>query len=89
VQQMFFLQIPFYSLGLLYVRMLSSLKGNRFVMWGALLGFFINVLMNLVLMRVMGVAGLALSTSVVYIFTCLFNGSMLLRCLRKAEGVQG
>jgi putative peptidoglycan lipid II flippase len=86
VQQMFFLQIPFYSLSLLYVRMISSLKGNRIVMWGAFFGFCVNIAMNFVLMRVMGVAGLALSTSLVYLFMCLFTAVMLLRCLRRAEG---
>ncbi len=85
VQQMFFLQIPFYSLSLLYVRMISSLKGNRIVMWGALLGFCLNVILNLVLMRGMGVAGLALSTSLVYLFMTLFMAVMLVQCLRKAE----
>jgi len=85
VQQMYFLQIPFNSLSLLYVRMISSLKGNGIVMWGALLGFCMNVLLNFALMRVMGVAGLALSTSLVYLFMVLYTAIMLLRCLRKAE----
>ncbi len=86
VQQMFFLQIPFHSLSLLYVRMISSLKGNRIVMWGAALGFCVNVLLNLILMRVMGVAGLALSTSLVYLFMVVYTAIMLGRCLKRAEG---
>lgn len=85
VQQMYFLQVPFNSLSLLYVRMISSLKGNRIVMWGALLGFCVNVILNLVLMRVMGVAGLALSTSLVYLFMVCYTGIMLARCLERAK----
>jgi len=88
VQQMYFLQIPFNSLSLLYVRMISSLKGNGIVMWGALFGFCINVLLNFALMRVMGVAGLALSTSLVYLFMVVYTAVMLVRCLGKAEELQ-
>jgi len=86
VQQMFLIQIPFHSLSLLYVRMISSLKGNHLVMWGAALGFCVNLLLDLVLIRPMGVAGLALSTSMVYLFMVFYTAIMLRRCLKKAEG---
>jgi len=85
VQQMFFLQIPFYSLSLLYVRMISSLKGNRIVMAGAFAGFCLNVGLNLCLMKPMGVAGIALSTSFVYLFMTLAMGGMLWRKLAQVE----
>ncbi len=88
VQQMLLLQIPFYSLSLLYVRMLSSMKGNRVVMLGALTGFCVNVLLNFCLMGPMGVAGLALSTSLVYLFMTVAMGTALRRRLAQAEAEQ-
>lgn len=86
VQQMYLLQIPFHSLSLLYVRMVSSLKGNHLVMWGAALGFCVNLALDFALIGPMGVAGLALSTSLVYVFMVGYTGIILRRCLKKAEG---
>jgi putative peptidoglycan lipid II flippase len=87
VQAMYALQLPFYSLGILFVRLLSALRGNHILMWGTVISFIINLALDLTLLRVCGIAGIALSTSLVYVASCAFLGLMLRRRLRAvAEG---
>ena len=89
VQAMLLLQIPFYTLGVLFVRLISSLQANQILMWGTAISFVVNITMNYVLMQVFGVAGIALSTTLVYIVSCAFLLTMLLRKLRAVERQAG
>lgn len=66
IQTYYLLQLPFYLLGLIGVRMLSVLGHNRDIALIATLNFFANIALNLVLMRWLGVAGIAMATSIVY-----------------------
>jgi putative peptidoglycan lipid II flippase len=66
VQTMFLVQVPFYSVSILLVRLISSLQANRILLLGTLISVGLNILLNLVLASMMGVAGIALSTSIVY-----------------------
>ena len=66
IQTYYLLQLPFYLLGLIGVRMLSALGRNRDIALIASLNFFANIALNLLFMRWLGVAGIALATSVVY-----------------------
>jgi len=77
IQSMFLLQLPFYTLTILFVRMISSLQANRVLMWGTAISFVVNITFNYVLMQFMGVAGIALSTSIVYAVLCVFLGAVL------------
>jgi putative peptidoglycan lipid II flippase len=63
------LQIPFYLLCILGLRVVSALKRNAVLTGIAAFTTTLNVVLNLLLMRVYGVAGIALSTSIVY-FVC-------------------
>jgi putative peptidoglycan lipid II flippase len=72
VQTMYALQIPFAAAGLLYVRMLTALRRNALVMISAGIGLALDVVLNLVCMKYMGVAGIALSTSLFYAASLLF-----------------
>lgn len=63
VQAMSCLQVPFLAAGLLYTRLLSAMKRNDVVMWVGCLNLFLDVIYNIVFMKLMGVAGIALSTS--------------------------
>lgn len=60
------LQAPFHVAGILKVRMISALKANHFLIFGNILSLSLNVSLNYVLMQKMGVAGIALSTSIVF-----------------------
>lgn len=82
IQSMYMLQLPFYTLGILFVRMISSLQVNHVLVWNTILGFTVNIVLDYVLMQVMGVAGIALSTSLMYAVACTFLGVMLYRKLR-------
>jgi putative peptidoglycan lipid II flippase len=83
VQRMYLLQVPFYSLGILFVRLISSLQANHVLMWGTVISFIVNITLDYVFMRVMGVAGIALSTSVVYLLSCGFLALMLHKKMRE------
>jgi putative peptidoglycan lipid II flippase len=86
VQMLLSLQLPFYALGILYVRALSALKHSRVLMWGTVVNVVVNAVLNLVFMRIIGLAGIALSTSVMYMISCGFLWFMLERVLSSYEG---
>jgi putative peptidoglycan lipid II flippase len=64
------LEIPFYVLGTLGVRLVSALKRNGVLMGIAAWNTALNAVLNWILMRRYGVAGIALSTSIVYVVSC-------------------
>jgi putative peptidoglycan lipid II flippase len=72
VQRYFAIQIPFYVAGILVVRLISSLRMNKILMWGCALNAGLNVILNYLLMRWLGIGGIALSTSIVYVIAFLF-----------------
>lgn len=72
IQALYALQIPFYVAGILVVRMISSMRANHILMWGAAINLAVNVLLNYLFMKTIGVAGIALSTSCVYLISFSF-----------------
>jgi putative peptidoglycan lipid II flippase len=92
VQAFLSLQIPFYILGQLGVRLVSALKKNSVLMVVAGVNLTVNVILNLILMRYAGVAGIALSTSLVYLVSCalvyasIFNSLSRLDAFEEAHG---
>jgi putative peptidoglycan lipid II flippase len=64
-------QIPFYVLAMLGARVLSALDGNAVVLRIAAINLAMNVLGNYVLMRWYGVAGIAMSTSLMHVVAML------------------
>ena len=74
VQAFYCLQIPFYALCVLFVRFISSVRRNDLLMYASSINLVVDITMNLILMRWFGVAGIALSTTIVMIcsFTFLF-----------------
>jgi putative peptidoglycan lipid II flippase len=85
VQSLLCLQVPFYSIGVLYVRAISALKRNHILMWGTTISVCLNVLLNYLFMQLLGLPGIALSTSVVYATSCCYLCFMLSRALRQRE----
>ncbi|MEE9218698.1 MAG: lipid II flippase MurJ, partial [Acidobacteriota bacterium] len=69
VQVCYALQVPLYTLGIMGVRLLSALGRNHTLMWISFLNLIVNIIGNYLLMRILGVAGIALSTSIVYAFS--------------------
>jgi len=83
---MYVLQVPFYTLGILFVRLISSIQANYILMWGTVISFILNITLDYLLMRILGVAGIALSTTLVYMTSCVFLWVMLHRKLKQVEG---
>lgn len=66
VQAYYILQLPFYVIGLMGVRVLNALQAHGAVLCIATVLLLVNVVLNLVFMELMGLPGIALSTAVVY-----------------------
>ncbi len=81
VQKYYSLQLTFQFIGVLLVRMLSALGKNRTILVVAMFNFFANILLNWIFMKLFGVAGIALATSVVLFISSLLCGAMIWRSL--------
>ena len=84
IQKYLLLQILPFSLGVIAVRLVNALGANQILMYGALINGVVNVVLNWLLMRWMGIAGIALSTSIVYLVSCVFLWYHALRRLRQS-----
>jgi len=85
VQGLYLLQVPVYVLGMLIVRLISALKANRILMWGAGINLVFNIVCNYLLMNSLGVAGIALSTSLMYLVSTSFLLAMGLRLIKRTS----
>jgi putative peptidoglycan lipid II flippase len=85
VQICFALLLPFAVWSMLYVRLLSSLNRSDVLAWSSLISACLNVVLNIVFMKKLGVAGIGLSTSVVGMIACTFLGIWALRSLRQQQ----
>ncbi|MDR4499808.1 MAG: murein biosynthesis integral membrane protein MurJ [Candidatus Scalindua sp.] len=72
IQSLYAIQIPFCIAGILVVRLISSMLANYILMIANIISVILNVVLNYLFMKKIGVAGIALSTSCVYIVACLF-----------------
>jgi putative peptidoglycan lipid II flippase len=90
VQTMYVLQIPFYTLHILFVRLISSLRGNKVLVWGTLINCVLNVVFDYLLLRFMGLPGIALANTAVYlaklIFVAVVGYWLLARREREGQG---
>jgi len=80
------LQVPFYILGTLFARFVSVMSGNSFLLYVAILNLFLNVVMNVALMQMMGVAGIALSTAIVYCVSTALLGWIVVSTINRENG---
>jgi putative peptidoglycan lipid II flippase len=88
VQALASFQIPFFVAGILVVRAISAMSLNRVLLWGNLINCAVNISLNLLFMRTLGVAGIALSTSVMYVVSSSYlywSYSRRLAALRQAS----
>jgi len=72
IQVCYSLQIPFYIAGILVVRLISAACANHILMWGSLINLVSNIVFNYIFVKLIGVAGIALSTSLVYVVSFVF-----------------
>lgn len=88
VQGLYLLQVPVYVLGMLIVRLISALRANRILMWGAGINLVFNIVCNYLLMKWLGVGGIALSTSLMYLVSTGFLLFMALRLIKQVSEVE-
>jgi putative peptidoglycan lipid II flippase len=86
IQVAYLFQIPFYLVGTLGVRVLSSLRGNRGLIPIAVIGVAVNTATDIWFLHIWGIPGIALSTSVVYVCSALTIFLLMYRALRRHEG---
>ncbi len=89
VLAMYALQIPFFAVSRVPYRLIVALRRNDIVFYCGGINLILDVALNLVLMRTMGVAGIALATSLWTISTCAFLWFWALKLLRQAERSDG
>jgi putative peptidoglycan lipid II flippase len=83
VQSALAAQVPFHVLGILCVRLLSALQMNRQVLGIALAGTALNIGLNLALMPLLGVVGIATATSAMFATTCVLSAWAVMSVLRR------
>lgn len=87
VQRWYLLVIPAYLVGIVVPRIVSAVQANRLLMWWAALSLILNVALNLLLMPMLGVPGIAFATALVYTLTeCLLVPIVYALLRRRAHG---
>jgi putative peptidoglycan lipid II flippase len=83
VQSLYALQMPFYVSGLIGVRLLSAMAENKQLLWMSGINLLVDVVGNLIFMRWFGIAGIALSTSLVYVLAFVMIWGTVWSCLKR------
>ncbi|WP_299799158.1 lipid II flippase MurJ [uncultured Maribacter sp.] len=71
IQQMYFIQIPFYIIGIIMNKYLTAINKNNFLVWSSILSLSLNILFNYTFVEWIGIKGLALATSLVSLINAL------------------
>lgn len=79
VLQCLIIQVAFYIAAILIVRMISPIKENQILLYGNIISMVLNVTLNYILMQWIGVAGIALSTSIVLLIAFCYLSLVLNR----------
>jgi putative peptidoglycan lipid II flippase len=85
VLAMYAIQIPFYVVSRVFYRFVVAMRRTDLVFYCGAVNLALDVVFNLVLMRSMGVAGIALSTSLWSLSSCAFLWFWARRLLATAE----
>jgi putative peptidoglycan lipid II flippase len=83
VQILYLVQVPFDIVSIVLVRLISAFTSNHLLAWGAAINLVVNVVLNWLFMRWIGVSGIALSTTFVYIVSCGFLALMSWRLMKQ------
>jgi putative peptidoglycan lipid II flippase len=89
VQALYLLQVPFYVMSIMIVRLISSLQANKILLWGAAISLALKIILNYAFMQWLGVGGIALSTSAVYGVSFGYLLLALLRLLKEGGDGRG
>ncbi len=89
IQIFYLLQLPFYILGIMGARLLSALSCNQILMRISAINLVTNIAGNLILMKYLGLAGIALSTSIVYFISLLLIVGYIQHFIRQKMNPKG
>lgn len=85
IQIFYALQLPFYIPGILVIRLISSIQASQILMRAAFYNLITNIVLNYLLMQYLGVAGIALSTTFVYLISFVYCWLMLNKHIPELE----
>jgi putative peptidoglycan lipid II flippase len=85
VLEMYAIQIPFFVCSRVFYRFLIAMRRTDLVLYCGIVNLILDVVLNLLLMRWMGVAGIALATSLWTVSTLVFLGYWSWRVLPAEE----
>jgi putative peptidoglycan lipid II flippase len=85
VLALYAIQIPFFAVSRVYYRFVLAMRRTDLVLYCGVINLILDVVLDLVLMRYLGVAGLALATSLWTVSTCGFFWFCARRLLARAE----
>ncbi len=71
IQQMFLIQLPFYISAIVMNKYLTAINRNNFLVISSLASLILNIIFNYILIQIMGVKGIALATSFIYLGNAL------------------
>jgi putative peptidoglycan lipid II flippase len=83
LQSLLAIQIPFLMMCALLVRFVSAIRRNDLLMYGSALNLMANVVLNFMLMKIWGLMGIALSTSLMQILSFFFFATCTLWLLGR------
>jgi putative peptidoglycan lipid II flippase len=83
IQICYALQIPFYISTIFVVRLINSLGVNYFLAWGSGISLLLNIVGNYAFVQWIGIQGIALSTSCIYLFSFIFLYILTKKYLQK------
>jgi putative peptidoglycan lipid II flippase len=66
IQRLYMLQIPFFIIGVVASRLIAAAQRNHILMYVSAISLILNIIGNFTFMQWYGVAGIALSTSLMY-----------------------
>lgn len=81
LQRCYALQLPFYAGGIFLVRLISSLHANKYLMWGSLISLLLNIALNALLISHLGLVGVALTNSLMYVLSFAYLSIVVWRLL--------
>ncbi len=85
VLAMYAIQIPFFVVSRVFYRFIVAMRRSDLVLYCGVINLVLDVMLNLILMHWMGVAGIALATSLWSISTCGLFWFWTRRLLARAE----
>ncbi len=89
VHAFYVFQIPFSIGNVLVTRLLTSLLASRIILWAAAMSLVLNIVLDLLFMRLLGVAGIALASSCASLVVLCFLFYYTQRLLRQRTDMTG